>query len=157
MTQKSISISHSYSARSKWTNIFLEVTNAILIITWLHTGISKLITHVAFYIQMAQSPFFSKYPMFFSYGAPILEIVIALLLIIRRTRLIGFIASFVLMAFFTFYVIYLMIYVPNLPCSCGGVVSWMSWPQHLAFNILLTILAGLAAFVTKRKARQRTK
>ncbi|WP_346319448.1 MauE/DoxX family redox-associated membrane protein [Chitinophaga sp. YIM B06452] len=154
MAQKSVTLNPQYPRKSKWKNIFIEAVNAILIITWLHTGISKLITHVAFYIQMQQSPLFYKNALVVSYAAPILEIIIAALLIVKKTRFIGFLSSFILMAFFTFYVVYLMVNVPSLPCSCGGVVSWMNWPQHLVFNILLTGLSFVASILYRKKIKQ---
>ena len=135
-------------------SIFVEVITALLLITWLHAGVSKLIGHVGFKMQLFQSPIFQKYSSLVSYAGPILEIFIAVLLIFQRTRRLGLLASFFLMAFFSWYVAYLMIKLPALPCSCGGVFSFLDWPQHLIVNIALAILAIIGFFLQKKIERK---
>jgi hypothetical protein len=79
---------------------------------------------------------------------PLAELLIALLLLFERTRLIGLYASLVLLSIFTVYLVYMVLAVPKLPCSCGGVISTMSWKQHVVFNavfIVLTII-GIRRF-----------
>jgi len=33
---------------------------------------------------------------------------------------------------------------PYTPCSCGGIITLLSWPEHLLFNIGLIVLALIA-------------
>lgn len=153
MKQKTISLDNPSPKIFKAIKIVIEAIVAILIVVWLHTGISKLIEYKAFRIQMFQSQLFHNYAAFITFAAPILEIIIAAMLIFKKTRMLGMIGSFLLMIFFTWYVIYLMIYVPNLPCSCGGIVSFLTWPQHLALNIFLTLLS-LTGIILIRKQHQ---
>jgi len=42
-------------------------------------------------------------------------------------------------------------YTPNLPCSCGGVLQQMTWNQHLIFNVVFTLLALFAIWLTRKK------
>ncbi|MGX5820258.1 MauE/DoxX family redox-associated membrane protein [Chitinophaga lutea] len=149
MKQKDITLPkpHRYD---RFQKIFIEIVAAVLIIVWFHTGISKLFDHMSFSIQMQQSPIFHKFAPFVTYAGPIFEIILGILLVFKKTRLIGFLGSTLLMSFFTWYVAYLMIKLPTLPCSCGGAVKYLSWPQHLAFNISLTLLAFIATFILNR-------
>ena len=43
----------------------------------------------------------------------------------------------------------ILIYSPYVPCSCGGIVSALSWTQHLILNIGLT-LACLFAMLNEK-------
>jgi hypothetical protein len=54
---------------------------------------------------------------------------------------------------FTGYVIAVVSFSKELPCSCGGVLQEMSWGQHIVFNIVFTLLALVAALL-ERKQRQ---
>ena len=63
------------------------------------------------------------------------------------TRRLGFIAAATLMLLFTFYIGYYLTFdKEQLPCSCGGVISGMTWTQHFFFNLFFTGL-GIAGAV----------
>lgn len=153
MKQKTISLNPSSSVPYKLNKIFVEVIVAILLIVWFHTSISKLADFEGLRIQMSQSVVFRRIPMLAAIVGPSLEIIAAVLLIFKRTRLVGMIGSFLLMLFFTWYVSYLMIVMPTLPCSCGGVVRFLTWPQHLAFNIFLTIISFAGILMLRRLSK----
>lgn len=55
-----------------------------------------------------------------------------------------------LMVAFTSYIIYIIMFNAQLPCTCGGMLEMLSWPQHLAFNITF-ILLGIIAIILLRK------
>ncbi|WP_341837402.1 MauE/DoxX family redox-associated membrane protein [Chitinophaga pollutisoli] len=157
MTNKTLPIQRRVEKAIKWRNIAIEAIIAILIVVLLHTGISKLIDWRSFEIQMFQSPIFHEYYRIVTFGGPILEIIIALMLVIKRTRFVAFIASFLLMGFFTWYVYFLMTTIPNLPCSCGGVVGWLNWTQHLILNIFLTIISLIGALMWRNNRKEESK
>ncbi|MBO9154838.1 MauE/DoxX family redox-associated membrane protein [Chitinophaga sp. GCM10012297] len=131
----------------KWT---VEAIVAILLIVWLHTSVSKLMDFGGLQIQMRQSPVFYKNANLAAIVGPSLEILLSILLIIKRTRVVGLFGSFLLMVFFTWYVAYLMVTMPHLPCSCGGIVGWLNWSQHLALNIFLTIISLIGFFLQRK-------
>jgi hypothetical protein len=78
---------------------------------------------------------------------PLAELLIALLLIFERTRLYGLWASLFLLVLFTGYLGYMILLMPHLPCSCGGVIGSMSWSVHLVFN---GVLIGLTVVGIRR-------
>jgi putative oxidoreductase len=127
----------------KYSNAIKEGLTAIFIILWLYVGITKLIDFRSMYLQMNLSPFafFRNFDNEIAVGIPSIEILIGIILILKKTRLVGFYASFVLMIIFTAYVVFLMIKMPKLPCTCGGIISQLNWTQHLILNIALTFVA----------------
>jgi uncharacterized membrane protein YphA (DoxX/SURF4 family) len=153
MKQKAISLHNPSRRQIDIKKIAVEIIVAILIIIWLHTGISKLLDWRSFSLQMHQSPIFHSYAKIVTFAGPILEIILAILLIFKRTRLIGMIGSFFLMLFFTWYVWWLMTNLPKLPCSCGGIVGFLNWPQHLALNIFLTAIAFIGIVLLHKQFR----
>jgi putative oxidoreductase len=42
-----------------------------------------------------------------------------------------------------------------LPCSCGGVISSMSWKQHLVFNVHCIAINIVAINLFKRDMQQK--
>jgi hypothetical protein len=81
---------------------------------------------------------------------PLIEIAVSIFLFIPHTRKIGFRLSFILLSLFTTYVFYMIMFVPKLPCSCGGVISSFTWKQHAYFNLSITLLAGIGLWLYNR-------
>nr|WP_143097972.1 MauE/DoxX family redox-associated membrane protein [Chitinophaga sp. CF118] len=65
----------------------------------------------------------------------------AALLIPNKTRKYGLLGSLVLMLVFTVYVAYVLLFTTKRPCTCGGIIRQLSWPDHLIFNISFLLLA----------------
>lgn len=123
---------------------------AFYLLVFLYTGINKLWFHQKFQVALMKSDLLSDYAVPLSWAIPILEIVISILLFFPGTRKAGLTMSIGLMAVFTFYIAYMILFTPDLPCSCGGIISALSWPQHLALNIFLLLL-GLIALLPPTK------
>src|SRR5690606_21323683 len=113
---------------------------SLLILLFVYAGISKLLDYDTFKFQLGRSPYVTNMAGFVAWALPAGEIIIAVLLIFQRTRLLGLYASFSLMLLFTGYIYTMLNFSHYIPCSCGGVLSEMSWMQHLIFNIVFTIL-----------------
>lgn len=126
--------------------VFVELTRFLLIILMLYTGLSKLIEHNKFQIILYATGMLRANPAHaIAYVIPVAECVIATALIVPRWKVAGLGAATILMGGFTMYVAAMLLFASKLPCSCGGIISTMTWPQHLSFNSLFTI-AGLVAF-----------
>jgi uncharacterized membrane protein YphA (DoxX/SURF4 family) len=126
-------------------------------ILFLYTGISKLTDHNEFKESIRDAPFLAPISTGIAWGTPLLEFFVTLLLIIPRWRLKGLYASLTLMIVFTGYVIALLLFDENLPCSCGGIIQQLSWRQHLAFNIAFLLLAIGAVVLQKREINAQQK
>lgn len=139
-----------------FSRFIVEGIVCVFIILWFYVGITKLIDYRSMILQMEMNPFpiFSNNAKLIGWGVPIVEVLVATILVVPRLRLVGLWSSFVLMVVFTGYVIFLMIKMPTLPCTCGGIISTLTWTQHLVLNIMLVAMAFLAIFVSRRIWKQ---
>lgn len=135
----------------KKKNTYVEIICALLIILFIYTGLNKMMDIDKFKFEMGRSPFIQNMAGFIAYTLPAGEMLLALLLIIKRTRLLGLYLSFTLMALFTGYIWLMLNYANDLPCSCGGIISKLSWTQHLWFNAAFTGLT-MVAIILQSKA-----
>jgi uncharacterized membrane protein YphA (DoxX/SURF4 family) len=124
-----------------------EIISLLLILLFIYAAVSKGLDFQNFQAQLGQSPLISAYTGFISYSLLIVELTIALLLAVPKTRFFGLMASFTIMILFTAYIIVILNYSSFVPCSCGGILEQMGWKEHLAFNIGFTILAGAASLI----------
>jgi uncharacterized membrane protein YphA (DoxX/SURF4 family) len=134
----------------RFKNGFIKYTPVIsaylLAALFLYASWYKLKDYYGFVIQLLNSPLTHKYAHTLAWLVPGLEIALAILLIVPRTRLIGLYGSFVLMFAFTGFV-YLVLSRDELhSCGCGGIISTFNWRQHLWFNMFFTFLPALAVF-----------
>jgi hypothetical protein len=128
-------------------NTIVEIICALYIILFIYTGLNKMIDIDKFKFEMGRSPFIQNMAGFIVYMLPAGEMLLALLLIIKRTRLLGLYLSFALMALFTGYIWLMLNYAHDLPCSCGGIISKLSWHEHLVFNSVFTGLAMIGVIL----------
>lgn len=133
--------------------LIAEIIGGLFILLFLYTALSKLSEISVFRLVLRSSPLIAGYANIISISIPASEILISVLLFIPGTRRWGLYASFVLMLVFTFYLAYMITSTPELPCSCGGAISKMSWKQHLLFNIAFTLLALAGIWLNRERQR----
>ena len=126
-----------------------ETIVILFVILFLYTGISKLMDYKVFKEQIAMSPILHSVAPLIAWTLPWIEFLVVILLIIPRWRLKGLYASLALMISFTLYIIYMLLFDKDLPCSCGGVIQLLSWSQHIVFNSLFILLALTGVLVEK--------
>lgn len=122
-------------------NKFLLVIRYLISVMLIYAGVYKLLDVNLFISQMNQSPLIpSTLTPFIAFFLPISEIFLGGFLIFKVNKdILGVIFS--LMLFFTIYLVALFTLYSNPPCACGGILSKMDYPEHIAFNVLFTILA----------------
>lgn len=118
----------------------VEIICLLFVFLFMYASVSKLIDVEKFQVQISQSPLLTNYAWWISWIVPSAEILISILLVIRRSRTIALHAAFGLMAIFTTYIIAILLFSENVPCSCGGILDKMGWNEHLIFNIMFVIL-----------------
>ena len=128
----------------------IELSAALFILLFVYTATSKLLGMLAFHNTIAQFPLLQRYSLAISWFIPISELIIAVWLFFPLTRILGLYASLGLMTLFTVYIAFAMVYSSHLPCSCGGVISKMTWKQHLLFNLFF-IGVAVTGIVLQRK------
>jgi len=128
-------------------NTIVDIISALLLFLFVYAALSKLLDFDKFKYQLSQSPFITNISWLVVWAIPLGEILISILLITKRTRLTGLYLSFFLMLLFTGYIFIMLRYSAYLPCSCGGVLSNMSWKQHFVFNLAFTGLSLLGIMI----------
>lgn len=119
----------------------VEIIALLFVILFLYTGISKLMDYSVSREQIALSPLLAPISSWVATLLPVTEIIVSVILFIPRSRLFGLYISLGLMVLFTAYIIYILNFNAELPCSCGGVLAELSWKQHLIFNGVAIALA----------------
>lgn len=109
-----------------------------------YTAYAKIVDHARFYNGLTRVHLISGFAVFTSYAVPVVEIVVALLLLIPQSAKMGLYSFIVVMTSFTIYIISAMIWEKKLPCHCGGAIEKLSWGQHIWFNLAFIIIAIVA-------------
>jgi hypothetical protein len=153
-----------------WINQNIKI-NYFLIFLFAYTAVSKLnlfsfgapfswenfklIDVSSFKEAMFKSPVLRPYIHELAWMIPASEILACVLLLFNKTKIAGYYLSLFLLTVFTAYIMYILNQYPhNLPCVCGGVISLMSWTQHLIFNYFFIIITIRAAFLILRSQRK---
>ncbi len=130
--------------------LLLELIASLFILLFLYTGLSKLNEHTEFQVVLSKSPLLATSSLVLSWLLPVIEIATSALLFFPVTRKCGLVISMMLMALFTLYISYMLLFTPNLPCSCGGVLKQLNWSQHLLFNAFFLLLSILALWLSNK-------
>lgn len=122
-------------------NIKFELICTLFILLWTYSGLTKYIEHEKFITSLKASSITAPAAKMISWFIPSTELIAAFCLLMPVFRRVGIWLSSITMICFTLYIGYMLLFVPNLPCSCGGLIEQMSWETHLWFNIGLLGLA----------------
>lgn len=128
----------------------LEIIGAFFILLFAYTAFSKLLLQDVFKYSLGMSPLIAPMADLIAWTVPVLELGICALLFFPKTRKIGLYSTLVTMIIFTLYISYMIVFTPKLPCSCGGVIRYMTWRQHLVFNIVCICLAVVATRLNRQ-------
>lgn len=131
-------------------HIWIEIISYAFILLFMYTAIAKLITYDTSLNDLKRSPFISDFALPLSILLPISEITISVLIFIPKYRKYGLIGATILMALFTGYVSAMVFTQETLPCSCGGLIKYLTWKEHFFFNIFFTLL-GVVGIILLRK------
>jgi uncharacterized membrane protein YphA (DoxX/SURF4 family) len=131
--------------------ILIEIICFLLVLLFVYAAVSKLNDYEIFKVQLSKSPFITDYASIIAWALPIGEILIGMALTFKKTRLLGLYSSLFLMTMFTAYIYIMLHYSYYIPCSCGGILSAMSWKTHLWFNVGFVLLSILGIFAQTKQ------
>lgn len=132
--------------------LILEISSLLLFALFAYTAASKFQDFNMFVLELNNQPFPNWMTPYLAWSLPSIELLIAASLIFAKTKRIGYWASFVLMFLFTTYTALVLLHVfKKVPCSCGGVISMLSWKQHLIFNMFFLALATIGIRLTRNR------
>jgi hypothetical protein len=131
--------------------IIIEIISSLLILLFLYASVSKWLAFKTFIGDMNNQPFPNWMTPYLVIIIPVLEVLIAVGLIFEKTRVPALYASFVLMMAFTIYTVAVLSHAfKYVPCSCGGVIKKLTWPQHLFFNLFFVAISVLGIWLKRR-------
>ncbi|MBO9200968.1 MULTISPECIES: MauE/DoxX family redox-associated membrane protein [Niastella] len=132
--------------------IIIEIISSLLILLFLYASVSKWLAFRTFIGDMNNQPFPNWMTPYLVWSIPFIEVLIAIGLIFEKTRVPALYASLVLMMAFTIYTVAVLCHAfLYIPCSCGGVIKKLTWPQHLVFNLFFVGISILGIWLKKRE------
>ncbi|QNL47903.1 hypothetical protein H8S90_13855 [Olivibacter sp. SDN3] len=132
--------------------IVVLIATSLLIILFTYTAVNKILEYEKFVFQMRLAPV--RWMIFLApwIGVliPAIELFLVALLFIDKYRPKGLLGSAALLMIFELYIVGMLLSGLDLPCTCGGIISKMSWEVHLLFNAAFTGLAIYAFCLLKQ-------
>jgi hypothetical protein len=131
--------------------IIIEIISSLLILLFLYASVSRWLDFRLFIGEINNQPLPNWMTPYLVWSIPFIEVFIALALIFEKSRLPALYASVVLMLVFTIYSVAILLHAfKYIPCSCGGVIRKLTWPQHLVFNLFFVGIS-LAGIILKKQ------
>jgi len=130
--------------------IALEGIVSMLILLYLYTGLTQVLSFRFFHGNIFNQPVFQWSKPVLVYLIPGSQLLIAGGLLFERTRKLALWASLGLLTVFTTYIVLIILNaLARVPCSCGGVISSFTWPQHLVFNLFFLLINVIALYLRR--------
>lgn len=113
-----------------------KIASIPLIILWTYTGFDKLLRWKDSRNAFHNQTFPAELAEVLAYAVPIVELLIALLLLFSVTRWWGYLGSILLLTVFTTYVGLIWVGAfPRVPCNCAGILESLGWAEHFWMNL----------------------
>lgn len=142
-----MTIASKYS-KLTFNSTFILTTIFIDFLIYFYSGIDKLLHFDNFIVNIGRSPFApSEFLTEIAVCIIMIEIGLSLLLFSKKFRKLSLFLLSCLSFIFSIYIILMITYSPNLPCSCGGIVNFLNWNEHLALTIYLTLSSIYATLI----------
>ncbi|MBA2250389.1 MAG: hypothetical protein H0W12_09375 [Chitinophagaceae bacterium] len=132
--------------------LFSDTISFLLVLLFVYAATSKLYDFKGFVNDMNNQPFPNSWTPFLTGSIPTVEILIAACLLFPSTTIAGLYAALFLMLVFSTYTLLVLLNVfPYVPCSCGGIIKKLTWPQHFIFNVFFVLIAAAGIVIEKNK------
>lgn len=131
----------------KKIDVIIEIISGLFILLFVYAALGKVLDFQKFRVELGKSPILSYLADLVSYSIPAIELLISILLTIKRFRYVALYAAFSLMTMFSAYIIVILNFSSYIPCSCGGVLQNMTWSQHLVFNLIFCVFGTIAILI----------
>jgi len=128
----------------------LEAIYILLIILWSYAAVTKLSNMEKSRMEMLNQIFPNWMAEILTWLVPVIELILALLLLFKKTRRRALVGSLLLLIAFTGYVGLVMTGMfGRVPCSCGGILAGMGHAAHLVFNLFYTGIAAVGLYLQR--------
>lgn len=130
--------------------VIVNVVAALLIFIFAYTAVSKFFNFKIFQYTLSEAPLIGERAGIAAYILSVINLVPVVLLLFPSLRRLGLLYSFVLLLVYSCYIGYSLLTATHLPCSCSGIVPFLSWKNHLWVNLGLALLALAGIIQSKR-------
>ncbi|SFD78805.1 Methylamine utilisation protein MauE [Chitinophaga sp. CF118] len=124
----------------------------LLVILFVYGGLTKLFDLHIFRSDLSKFPFIKSYAGTIAWLLPVVEFIIAAILLWPGTRLWGLYSSFLLLLVFSVYIILMLTSTSHeIPCACGGIFRLMTWMGQLKINIAFMALTSIGIWLQSKE------
>lgn len=127
------------------------VASMLFVVLFVYAATGKLLDYQQFQVQLGRYPILNTYGDTVAWMVPVFELVAAFLLLFDKYRLSALYISLGLMTVFTTYILLILNFSDDIPCSCGGVLEDLGWTEHVVFNLAFMALAFFAILFAKKR------
>lgn len=130
-----------------------KIITFLLILLWTYAAASKLADYETSRGEMLNQALPEWLEEILVWAVPAIELFTAALLLFNKTKFASTVLSLFLLISFTIYIVLIKLdYFAYVPCSCGGVISELTWEQHFVFNLLFIVLAATGLLLEKHRS-----
>lgn len=132
----------SYFSQKQLSNFQVGATYFFMML-FLYAGSKKLWEGDLFYHNLLASPVIGNenYAHWLAVAIPSLELLTALLLLLKVTKQLGHYLACFLLLLYTLYLGHLLFLSPGIPCTCRSFFPGMGWYGHFYFSLSCLFLA----------------
>jgi putative oxidoreductase len=131
---------------------FVQFCVFLLIVLWVYAAVGKLVDFPRFRREMHNQQLWPFIKEILIYLLPPIEIATAGMLAFSQTLLRGLYTSLTMLITFTAYIVLALLhFFKHVPCPCGGIMTNMTWANHLILNITFLFLNIIPIVTIKRK------
>ena len=131
-----------------------KVLASILIGIFGYTGLDKVIRFKDSRRAFHNQAFPAELAEFLTFSIPVVELLIALLLLFSVTRWWGYLGSILLLTVFITYVGLIWVGAfPRVPCNCAGILESLGWAEHFWMNLGLIGISIYGIWIERKGAK----
>jgi hypothetical protein len=131
--------------------LVVSIICGLFFLLFLYASANKLLHYGNFKVQLEQLPMHSTIAGQVAWLIPLIELAVSVMLCVRKTRRLALCASLGLMVVFTGYIIAILKFTDDIPRTCGGVLSTVSWSEYLIFTIVSAFIASMGIILKDKK------
>jgi len=136
----------------------IKIICTLLVFLFVYAAVSKLLDYSTFRVQLSQSPYITRFANGIAWVLPVVELTLAVSFAFSNLRLYALYVALFLLSLFTAYLVAILNFSYYIPCSCGGILSSLSWKQHILFNLVFIVLslAGIRLYAMEKLPKKYT-
>jgi hypothetical protein len=136
----------------RYKKLIEDVITVGLIFLWSYAAALKVLNHQRFLQEISWFPILKLEPVFIAVAFPVAISITAVMMAIEKTRLKGLVASAATLIVMTVYLIFLVNFSEELPCSCSSIWENLEWKDNILINLGL-IIVNLIAILLRKEFR----